>query len=174
MANLQASFNRILGSALVARQLQIRDPRKAQAEELKSAEANAARSEKTILAYEGYIKGKRVTPEQRKLVQKAVSAEQKTHAANTEKLMRADPSPENVERYLSQGTSRYMRDRLRALSRLDDKQKMVTEQRKLLAERRKKMESMPTSLGGTVGDLPADLQKKIIKAMEKEKTNGKK
>lgn len=174
MANLQSSFNRILGTALVARQLQMRDPRTKQAEELKSAEEGAARSERTISAYENFIKGKNLPAEQRKLVQKAVEDEQKTHAANTEKLMLADPSPENVERYLSQGTSRYMRDRLRALSRLDDKQKMVTEQRKRLEERRKKMQSMPTSLGGTVGELPADLQKKIIKAMEKEKNNGKK
>lgn len=174
MLNLQGNLNRILSSAANAKQfmavqkhLENNTPEAIKKRELEAAEKQASQSEHMVAAYEQFLKGKRLNPEERKRAKSFLDEEQKKHTASTKKLLEDNPSSENFNRYTQGIGSASFRKRLMAKARA-----MELKQQKL--EQKNEIKKMPTSLGVNVGDLPQTIQDQIQELIKEGNNDGKK
>ena len=136
-------------------------------------EAIAGNAEKTVAAYEEFLKkqGRKITGAQRDRIDAAIKDQQKRHASAVGKLFENNPSSENFDRLFRGIGSPELQKRMAARTKLTQKKGVRSIDREDWEKHKKNIENLPTSLGGTVKDLPETIQKQIQGAMRR---NGKK
>lgn len=170
MLNIQGRLNSLLHSAASAKQfitaqnyMKANTPTAIKERELKGAQDQLEKSQRTVAAYEDFFKkkGRKITGSQRERIEAAIKDQQKKHAAAAGKLFENDPSSENFDILFRGIGSPDLQRRMDARTKLAKKKGVRSIDREDWAKYKKNLENLPTSLGGTVKDLPEQIRKQV-------------
>lgn len=180
MLNIQSRLNSLLHSASSAKQfitaqnyMKANTPDAIKERELKGAQDQVAKTQRTVAAYEDFLKkqGRKITGSQKERINSAIKDQQKKHAAAAGKIFENDPSAENFNLLLRGIGSPELQRKLNARTRTAGQKGIRSLQRQEWARHQKDVSDLPTSLGGKVKDLPEKIQKQVQGVY---KQNGKK